>query len=296
MTVYLYVKCFAEITDRKVDAYDLPPLLHAWLFPPDGTTRDFATLQVVFGRREEYFASDKDGKVEYKEPDMSKNQDPVRREETQVETETPSLRRARTVSFRRPVSDQDAKALEKRITKDAALARRPQSVAEACWSPTGPPIQQTTPDPKSSTPISLSPKLPLQTRPKSMSFSKLTVISNNSSPSFAPTTPKRLIRRPTRPLSVSVTPCSLPPALYQYTTAPAADTKPPYPPPHHTPTSPPAPRHLPYRPHCASTQPRPLHSQTPTSPAQPRRESSPHFTTTQTQLFPILPCLVLHRR
>lgn len=41
----------------------LPNTLHEWLFPEDGSTRDFGTLQVVLGQREEYFAYDKDGRI-----------------------------------------------------------------------------------------------------------------------------------------------------------------------------------------------------------------------------------------
>ncbi len=50
------------------DEYNLPPTLHSWLHPSDGSTRDFASLRVVFGFGEEFSASDRYGKVEYKEP------------------------------------------------------------------------------------------------------------------------------------------------------------------------------------------------------------------------------------
>jgi hypothetical protein len=75
--------------------------LKDWLYPTDGTTRDFATLQVVFGRGEEYFASDKNGKLEFKEPEVKKHV--VVEDEEKVDK--PALRRARTVSFLRPLSD-----------------------------------------------------------------------------------------------------------------------------------------------------------------------------------------------
>ena len=41
----------------------LPKPLHEWLFPNDGSTRDFPTLQVILGQREEYFAYDKNGRI-----------------------------------------------------------------------------------------------------------------------------------------------------------------------------------------------------------------------------------------
>jgi hypothetical protein len=84
---------------RIADGYDLPPALKDWLYPTDGTTRDFASLQVVFGRGEEYFASDKKGKLEHKEPEVKK---PAEEED---KIDKPALRRARTVSFLRPLSD-----------------------------------------------------------------------------------------------------------------------------------------------------------------------------------------------
>jgi hypothetical protein len=84
-----------------IDGYDLPPALRDWLYPTDGTTRDFASLQVVFGRGEEYFASDKNGKLEYKEPEVKKPA-PIEDEE---KSDKQARRRSRTVSFLRPLSE-----------------------------------------------------------------------------------------------------------------------------------------------------------------------------------------------
>ncbi|KAF2178385.1 hypothetical protein K469DRAFT_643145 [Zopfia rhizophila CBS 207.26] len=88
--------------EYRQDGYDLPQSLHAWLFPSDGSTRDFPTLQVVFGRGDEYFASDKDGKLENKEPEIMKPQHPP---ENLEQLDKPALRRSRTLSFIRPTSD-----------------------------------------------------------------------------------------------------------------------------------------------------------------------------------------------
>jgi hypothetical protein len=85
----------------QLDGYDLPPALRDWLYPTDGTTRDFASLQVVFGRGEEYFASDKRGKQEHKEPEVKKST-PAEDEE---KLDRKALRRSRTVSFLRPLSE-----------------------------------------------------------------------------------------------------------------------------------------------------------------------------------------------
>jgi hypothetical protein len=71
----------------------------------------------VFGRGEEYFASDKDGKLEFKEPEVKK----VVEEEKEIDK--PALRRARTVSFLRPLSDVSTRS-------DASVAE----TAESRWS------------------------------------------------------------------------------------------------------------------------------------------------------------------
>ncbi|KAL5118880.1 hypothetical protein ACEQ8H_003203 [Pleosporales sp. CAS-2024a] len=111
----------------RQDGYDLPPLLKAWLYPSDGTTHDFATLQVVFGRGEEYFASDKDGKLEFKDTDVKKpgsggggDED----EKDKSDKPPAPLRRARTVSFLRPLSDSST-----RSEGDSTESRRSSGVS-----------------------------------------------------------------------------------------------------------------------------------------------------------------------
>ncbi|KAJ2976670.1 hypothetical protein NUW58_g8028 [Xylaria curta] len=44
-------------------SHGLPTRLQEWLFPPNGTTRDFATLQVVLLGGNGFLASDKDGEI-----------------------------------------------------------------------------------------------------------------------------------------------------------------------------------------------------------------------------------------
>ncbi|KAF2739757.1 hypothetical protein EJ04DRAFT_559659 [Polyplosphaeria fusca] len=95
--------------EYKQDGYDLPQSLQEWLFPPDGSTRDLATLQVVFGRGEEFFASDKDGKLECKEPE-AKKPDPLPIEPGD-RFDKPNLRRSRTTSFIRRSSDLSSRPL-----------------------------------------------------------------------------------------------------------------------------------------------------------------------------------------
>lgn len=83
--------------DYRQDSYDLPPALKDWLYPTDGSSRDHATLQVVFGRGEEYFASDKNGKLEFKEPEVKKPAE-------EDKPDKAMLRRSRTMSLFRPIS------------------------------------------------------------------------------------------------------------------------------------------------------------------------------------------------
>jgi hypothetical protein len=116
------------------DGHDLPPALRDWLYPTDGTTRDFASLQVVFGRGEEYFASDKHGKMEYKEPDVKK----LTPGEDEEKLDKQALRRSRTVSFLRPLSvtsvRSDSSAMESNRSKRSSSissqrASRPPSLS-----------------------------------------------------------------------------------------------------------------------------------------------------------------------
>jgi hypothetical protein len=134
---------------QMIDGYDLPPALNEWLYPADGTTRDFATLQIVFGRGEEYFASDKDGKLEFKEPEIKK---PV---EEEKELDKPALRRARTVSFLRPLSDistrseaSTAESTESRRSSAASSRRasRPPSMSFSRTSSMSSETMDTMPD------------------------------------------------------------------------------------------------------------------------------------------------------
>jgi hypothetical protein len=98
--------------------------LRDWLNPTDGTTRDWASLQVVFGRGEEYFASDKNGKLEYKEPEVKK---PAEDEEKE-KVDRQALRRSRTVSFLRPLS-QASNRSEGVATEQFAMNRRTSSIS-----------------------------------------------------------------------------------------------------------------------------------------------------------------------
>ncbi|KAI0580221.1 hypothetical protein TUN199_06143 [Pyrenophora tritici-repentis] len=107
----------------KSDSYDLPPALRDFLYPDpsSGITRDHASLQVVFGRGEEYFASDNNGKLEFKEPAETRKSLPptsnggdndeeggITNNNTKADRQ--ALRRSRTVSFLRPLSEMSVRS------------------------------------------------------------------------------------------------------------------------------------------------------------------------------------------
>jgi hypothetical protein len=52
----------------NTESQNLPKCLHKWLFPLDGQTRDLPTLQVSLGSNDEFFASDKLGKLSSRDP------------------------------------------------------------------------------------------------------------------------------------------------------------------------------------------------------------------------------------
>ncbi|KAF1952498.1 hypothetical protein CC80DRAFT_175691 [Byssothecium circinans] len=112
--------------EYKQDGYDLPPELSEWLWPTDGTTRDFPSLQVVFGRGDEYFASDKDGKLEFKEPE--KKAPPP--EELDAKS---SLKRTRTMSVFQSSSDASATLFNSSL--DDSSSRRSSGASQAAARP-----------------------------------------------------------------------------------------------------------------------------------------------------------------
>ncbi|KAJ4982922.1 hypothetical protein SVAN01_11589 [Stagonosporopsis vannaccii] len=166
---------------HNLDGYDLPPALNEWLNPADGTTRDWASLQVVFGRGEECFASDKHGKLEFKEPEAKRSAE----EEEKDKGNKQARRRSRTVSFLRPLSQtsirsdntsSDTSAVNRRTSSvSSQRASRPPSLS---YSNTGsdvslPILSETQPQLQEPAPAAQS------------SFSSLLTFNNSSSKSAA---------------------------------------------------------------------------------------------------------------
>ncbi|KAF2798483.1 hypothetical protein K505DRAFT_405175 [Melanomma pulvis-pyrius CBS 109.77] len=193
----LIVCAFGAFERYYVYGYDLPPTLKEWLFPIDGTTRDFPSLQVVFGRGDEYFASDKNGKLEKKESEIKKPPPPTEGDEL---LEKPAMRRSRTVSFLRPLSDPIARfntPSSDSLSKEdpGTTGRRSQSVSSqsqpALWTPSA----------STSRPSSDPIIKPINAIPET--YTKETLME---SPVPTPTRP---VRR-SRPLSMSFNPGSFP--------------------------------------------------------------------------------------
>ncbi|KAI3316537.1 hypothetical protein HD806DRAFT_552231 [Xylariaceae sp. AK1471] len=58
-----YICWKTKTGEYRQKAHGLPTQLEQWLFPSNGTTRDFATLQVILLGNEAFWASDKDGEI-----------------------------------------------------------------------------------------------------------------------------------------------------------------------------------------------------------------------------------------
>ncbi|KAH7135736.1 hypothetical protein B0J11DRAFT_168566 [Dendryphion nanum] len=236
----------------RQDGYDLPPALQEWLFPTDGTSRDFPTLQVVFGRGDEYFASDKLGKLEFKEPEVKKLSPP---EESLDKEEKPTLKRSRTISFLRPLSDSSTKSfdpLREAPTRDADRSRS-SSISQPLARP-----QSTSLSTSTSEPLSRSHSPPTETsssqgssrrssfisqpasRPPSISSSRSTSdslskpfspaleTSGRESPIESPHHTSTRLKRRSRPLSMSFNPNTFPKIVEGRTLSPATRTQDPY--------------------------------------------------------------------
>lgn len=103
--------------DTLPDGYDLPPTLRDFLFTK-ASQRNFPSLQVVFGRGNEFFASDANEKLEFKEPEPEKKEaSPQELEERRA------LRRSRTLSFLRPRSEESRGFLDQEAQSPASSRR-----------------------------------------------------------------------------------------------------------------------------------------------------------------------------
>ncbi|KAI3339733.1 hypothetical protein F4824DRAFT_454583 [Ustulina deusta] len=63
-----YICWKTNLGEYRQRSHGLPAQLQEWLFPPDGTTRDFATLQVILLSNDAFWASDKNGEIRNDDP------------------------------------------------------------------------------------------------------------------------------------------------------------------------------------------------------------------------------------
>ncbi|KAH9864376.1 hypothetical protein J1614_010310, partial [Plenodomus biglobosus] len=224
--------------DYRQDGHDLPPALNDWLYPIDGTTRDFATLQVVFGRGEEYFASDKNGKLEYKEPEVKK----IVEEEEKIDRM--ALRRSRTVSFLRPLSETSVKS--DATSADSLASRQSRSSSVSSQRASRPPslsYSRTNSDASSvlsrpnSRPLSI---ISSHTRAQSSLSSQWAVVSENLGEQNSLATTTIETNPPKSSTAVLKRTSTGSPSKYhtQPPSWPQQPTTPPPPPTHSTPTDP----------------------------------------------------------
>lgn len=90
----------------------LPPVLDEWLFPPDGSKRDLASLQVSLGHNDEFFAFDQYERIshintELRDSSNSLNQKIRQKELARLSEELVIRRKSHTISFADDARDDD---------------------------------------------------------------------------------------------------------------------------------------------------------------------------------------------
>ncbi|KAI1073777.1 hypothetical protein F5B20DRAFT_492980 [Whalleya microplaca] len=101
----------------KQRSHGLPKPLEDWLFPADGSTRDFETLQVVLSGGDTFWASDRNGEV-------------------RSETSGPDQRLRRALTFSDESSSSASKRRWSRVRELARDTERPRSSTLPSLSPT----------------------------------------------------------------------------------------------------------------------------------------------------------------
>ncbi|KAH7024390.1 uncharacterized protein B0I36DRAFT_366338 [Microdochium trichocladiopsis] len=80
-----YICWRTQLGTYKQRSDALPARLEQWLFPPDGTTRDFESLQVILYGDDTFLASDRDGEIRSEQADTSSPRNRFRRATTMSE-------------------------------------------------------------------------------------------------------------------------------------------------------------------------------------------------------------------
>ncbi|KAH7320179.1 hypothetical protein B0I35DRAFT_230566 [Stachybotrys elegans] len=96
--------------------HGLPSELDQWLFPEDGSTRDFDSLQVILSGEDTFWASDKDGQIRSKTPEPSR-----------------TLQRASTLN---DATTSDLSKTQRRWSTVRELTKDPERRRSMTWSST----------------------------------------------------------------------------------------------------------------------------------------------------------------
>ena len=108
-----------------VDHHALPAVLENWLFPADGSTRDFETLQVILSSEDAFYASDRYGEVKSETSDFERK-----------------LRRATTINLASPAAENKRWVTNAFLTPKETERRRSSTLPSATSAPdqiAGPP-------------------------------------------------------------------------------------------------------------------------------------------------------------
>ncbi|KAI1154277.1 hypothetical protein F4825DRAFT_191294 [Nemania diffusa] len=119
-----YICWKTGLGEYKQRSHGLPTQLQEWLFPLDGTTRDFATLQVILLGDDAFWASDKNGEIRNDSPGALKQL----RRATTFQDGTPSPMHQRRLSRGRDLEQNlerpRASTLPASLSRENTTARR----------------------------------------------------------------------------------------------------------------------------------------------------------------------------
>ena len=109
-----------------VDHHALPSALENWLFPADGSTRDFETLQVILSSEDAFYASDRYGEIKSETSDFERK-----------------LRRATTINLASPAAENKRWVTNASLTPETERRRSSTlpSVTSVPDQVIGPPIR-----------------------------------------------------------------------------------------------------------------------------------------------------------
>ncbi|KIW34577.1 uncharacterized protein PV07_01352 [Cladophialophora immunda] len=114
----------------------LPRVLDEWLFPPNGSSRDFETLQVSLGHNDEFFAFDQYERISHINTNLRENVSSINQRSLIPAAVNASQamavrRKAHTFSYSDEVQEHDQQPLSIQLRKGVKKRIRPRSIAIA---------------------------------------------------------------------------------------------------------------------------------------------------------------------